>query len=984
MKTTFRQLLNLAVALATAAAAMTAAHAQQCAAGDFNRDGKSDIFWLHNTLTQTYEWQMNGIGIGVAGSPASTGDTRWKVKGIGDFDGDGKADILFRHETDGSGTGTGATTIWLMNGTTIASSGSPGTIGDLGWQVQGVGDFDGDGKADILWMHTDGTVLIWFMNGTVLRTSGTAASLGASSGWSVQGIGDFNGDGKADILWVNTNGTVVTWLMNGATITSSASLANVGPITATGWLVQGVGDFDGDGKADILWRNDDIGGVIYVWLMNGTTISSAANVTGVGTATGTGWIVKSVGDYDGDGKADIFWKNDLTLGGITYVWLMNGTGISTANSVTGVSDFRWQITAANLTAPCSAITPSIVAARSSGVAPLAVFFDASGTVTTNPASKPFHDVEYRWDFGDSAGSPVNGTTWSQGTRPGVNSRNQASGPMTGHVFETPGNYTVTLTVVDVNGATATATTSITVTDPNTVFSGTNTKCFSKTGNFTGCPSGASQITDAAGDFDAAVNGNMATNRRLLFRAGEAWTASTASKIVVNGPGTIGSYGDGGVGTGTKPVITGNFADAVIALSSKSTPSIGDWRTMDLEITCSDHSGNTVGIGTGQNGAGIKQVTLLRVNVHNCQHNIEFNPSALDFWNANGFIGQQIYDQMAVVDSSATNVTGAAGGYGMYTGAKRFMILGNNLDNSGGGEHVLRTPQLIDAVISNNTLQHQGAGGKHLLKLHGYSADVSGAWNAPNDNGPGQSAENPNYPTSGTYSEKIVISDNKFISNATSNDAAWSVAIGPQDNAHDERVRDVIFERNWMTVASASAGQQVALITWSSRTTIRNNLIDMTNADFHNAILSEQRGIDGTTSPSEQWPNFVSVYNNTLYSASSGDFIGLELASGAGHNNTAANVVMKNNLGYAPASSSPVMKDGNGASPVAVVLNNTANASIKTSNPNFTTTPPVVVTDYKPICTGSTYPCGQGTTVPVMSDFFRVNEPATRDIGAVIH
>ena len=483
---------------------------------------------------------------------------------------------------------------------------------------------------------------------------------------------------------------------------------------------------------------------------------------------------------------------------------------------------------------------------------------------------------------------------------------------------------MTLTVVDVNGATATATTSITVTDPNTVFASPNTFCFSKTGNFTGCPAdvlAAQKITDATGDFDAAINTRMASGKRFLFRAGEAWTASAPAKIISNGPGIIGSYGDSGPGTGTPPIITGSMADATIQLSSKSTPTIGDWRAMDLEITCANHSGNSVGIGSGQNGVGIKQVTLLRVNVHNCQHNIEFNPSALDFWNAAGFPGHTMYDQMAVVDSTITSVTGGAGGYGMYTGAKRFMILGNNIDNMGGGEHVLRTPQLINAVVSNNTLANQGAGGKHIFKLHGYSADVSGAWNAPNDNcapngnacsnSPIVSAENPNYPTSGTYSEKIVISDNKFNATAPSGDASWTVAIGPQDNAHDERVRDVIFERNWM-VTSASAGQQVALITWSSRTTIRNNLIDMTNAAFHNAILSEKRGIDGNGTPSEQWPNFVWVYNNTIYSGSSGDFIGLEMASGAGHNNSAANVVMKNNIGYAPSSSSPVMKDGNGA------------------------------------------------------------------------
>ena len=131
---------------------------------------------------------------------------------------------------------TGATVIWVMNGATISNSGSPGTVADLGWQVQGVGDFDGDGKADILWMHTDGRVQIWFMNGTTVSSTPSVTNLGAGSGWSVQGIGDFDGDGKADVLWMNTNGTVVIWLMNGATIASSGSPANVGPTTKpAGW-----------------------------------------------------------------------------------------------------------------------------------------------------------------------------------------------------------------------------------------------------------------------------------------------------------------------------------------------------------------------------------------------------------------------------------------------------------------------------------------------------------------------------------------------------------------------------------------------------------------------------------------------------------------------------------------------------------------------------------------------------------------------------
>ena len=82
--------------------------------------------------------------------------------------------------------------------------------------------------------------------------------------WTIVGVGDFNGDGKPDILWRNTStGADVVWYMNGATMTSYAALSAV---TDQTWTIVGVGDLNGDGKPDILWRNTSTGANV-VWYM---------------------------------------------------------------------------------------------------------------------------------------------------------------------------------------------------------------------------------------------------------------------------------------------------------------------------------------------------------------------------------------------------------------------------------------------------------------------------------------------------------------------------------------------------------------------------------------------------------------------------------------------------------------------------------------------------------------------------------------------
>ncbi|GAA3608072.1 hypothetical protein GCM10022396_26660 [Flavivirga amylovorans] len=178
----------------------------------------------------------------------------------------------------------------------------------------------------------------------------------------------------------------------------------------------------------------------------------------------------------------------------------------------------------------------ITATRLSGPAPLSVLFDATMTTDTDNAIDPFRQLGYSFCFGD----PGSGT-W---VHSGLSKNIETGGPLAAHVFNIPGIYEVKVTVRNPNGSISQATETITVLDPNTHYSNTNTVVISTGSNFNGAPSGAQQIANATSW------PTWESNKRYLLKTGDDFTSLGAITIKDRSNFHVGSFG-----SGVKPKVT---------------------------------------------------------------------------------------------------------------------------------------------------------------------------------------------------------------------------------------------------------------------------------------------------------------------------------------------------------------------------------------------------------------------------------------------
>lgn len=140
---------------------------------------------------------------------------------------------------------------------------------------------------------------------------------------------DFGGDGKSDVLLRNDAGVVASWDMNDGTLVRSNSFGTV-PFS---WRIMGTADFNGDGKADLLWQNTD--GTVVTWDMNDTT---TLNTRTVG-ALPSNWHIVGTGDFNGDYNADLLLRNDA---GVVATWDLHD-GAFVSSHYFGAVPFNWHM-----------------------------------------------------------------------------------------------------------------------------------------------------------------------------------------------------------------------------------------------------------------------------------------------------------------------------------------------------------------------------------------------------------------------------------------------------------------------------------------------------------------------------------------------------------------------------------------------------------------------------------------------------------------
>jgi hypothetical protein len=274
------------------------------------------------TITVTVLGKGDGTFNGAVNYATGTGPCSVDV---GDFNGDGKIDIVVANYSSNN------VSILLGNGNGTFAAAVNYTVGLMPRFVT-TGDFNGDGSIDVVtanYQSNNVSVLLGNGNGTFT----TAVNYMVGSPISIT-TGDFNGDGNIDLAIANEGGCNVSILLgNGNGTFTTAVNYNVGvfPVSVT------TGDFNGDGRLDLAIANSESNNV-SILLGNGNgTFTTAVNYS-------VGKLPRSIRteDFNGDGNIDLAIDNEMGNNVSILLGYGNGTFNTAVNYTVG--DLPWSVT----------------------------------------------------------------------------------------------------------------------------------------------------------------------------------------------------------------------------------------------------------------------------------------------------------------------------------------------------------------------------------------------------------------------------------------------------------------------------------------------------------------------------------------------------------------------------------------------------------------------------------------------------------------
>jgi hypothetical protein len=284
---------------------------------DLDGDGRTDITVFRQTANSIYTLQSltNTLAVNTFGSGA--GDTY--LTNMGDFDGDGRGDpVIIKF--------SGVQAVWsiLQTATNTVRSVLWGDFSAAAGDRLACADYDGDGKQDVaVYRRSTATFCIIQSSTLTQRFEVWGSSAGFPATPDEPSVGDYDGDGRTDLCIVrNEGGNRVWYIKQSSTGTLRAVFWGQG---TDGVFFFAPVDVDGDGKQDLatnrpgpapggtqrthfILRSSDGQPQITVW-----GPSAAGNVN-------------LYGDYDGDGKTDIVSRS--VVGGVmTWNILQSSNGV---------------------------------------------------------------------------------------------------------------------------------------------------------------------------------------------------------------------------------------------------------------------------------------------------------------------------------------------------------------------------------------------------------------------------------------------------------------------------------------------------------------------------------------------------------------------------------------------------------------------------------------------------------------------------------